>query len=58
MKCDYDKPKLSKLSTELDYAKNAVSSTLKSANCLVDFHGLSYWAQEVERIRAEIREIL
>jgi hypothetical protein len=43
---------------KLEYAKNAVRSTLEDANCSVDFHGLSYWAGEVERLREEIKKML
>lgn len=43
---------------KLEYAKKAVKSTLESENCLVDFHGLSYWASEVERSRSEIKKML
>lgn len=45
---------MEELIKELEYAKNATQSCLKSANCNVDMHGLSYWANEVERLRKEI----
>lgn len=43
---------------ELEKAKNAVKATLESMDCLVDMHGLTYWAERVERLRQEIREML
>lgn len=43
---------------ELEYAKKAVSCCLNSCKCLVDFHGLVYWAEVVERLRKEITEEL
>jgi hypothetical protein len=43
---------------KLQYAKNSVSWLLEHENGNVDFHGLSYWAQEVERLRAEIKKLL
>lgn len=43
---------------KLEYAKKAVISTLEKENCSVDFHGLSYWANEVERLRNEIKKCL
>ena len=45
---------MEELIKKLEYAKNAVQSCLKNANCNVDMHGLSYWANEVERLRKEI----
>ena len=47
---------MKELIKKLEYAKNAVQSCIKSANCSVDMHGLSYWANEVERLRKEISE--
>jgi hypothetical protein len=49
---------MEELIKKLEYAKNAAQSCLKSANCNVDMHGLSYWANEVERLRKEIIEKL
>lgn len=49
---------MEELIKQLEYAKNAVQSCLKSANCNVDMHSLSYWANEVERLRKEIMEKL
>ena len=43
---------------KLEYAKQAVMSCLEKDGVLVDMHGLSYWANEVERLRAEIKEEL
>jgi hypothetical protein len=43
---------------KLEYAKKAVLRTLEKESCSVDFHGLSYWANEVERLRNEIKKIL
>lgn len=39
---------------DLEYAKNAVRSCLENHNCLVDMHGLTYWAERVESLRKEI----
>lgn len=43
---------------QLEYAKDAVMSCLKSANCSVDFKGIVYWAGVVERLRKEIIEAI
>ena len=43
---------------KLEHAKRAVILCLENANCLVDFHGLAYWAGEVERLRKEIVKAL
>ena len=43
---------------KLDYAKKAVIWLIDHADGMVDFHGLSYWAQEVERLRLEIKSKL
>ena len=45
---------MEKLIKELAYAKKAVKVCLENSNCNVDMHGLSYWANEVERLRKEI----
>jgi hypothetical protein len=42
----------------LQYAKNAVLWLVEHEAGLVDFHGLTYWAGEVERIRTEIKKAL
>lgn len=49
---------MQELFEKLEYAKKAVEATLKSDNCLVDFHGLAYWASEVERLRKDIKALL
>ena len=41
---------------KLAYAKDAVKWLLIHAEGLVDFHGLTYWASEVERLREEIKK--
>ena len=43
---------------KLQYAKNAVLWLIEHDGGSVDFHGLSYWAGEVERLRAEIKAAL
>ena len=43
---------------KLQYAKKAVLALVESDNALVDFHGLAYWAGEVERLRMEIKKLL
>ena len=43
---------------DLAYAKEAVLSIIRDCNCLVDMHGLVYWAQRVEKLREEIKELL
>lgn len=47
-----------KLFKELQEAKQAVSYCLKNANGNVGFHGLQYWAGEVERLRKEVSLLL
>lgn len=49
---------MQELFERLEYAKKAVQSTLNNADCSVDFHGLSYWADQVEKLRKEIKERL
>lgn len=49
---------MAELFEKLEYAKKAVDATLKDADCLVDFHGLEYWASEVDRLRKEIKALL
>ena len=49
---------MEELIKKLEYAKKAVLSTLSNADCSVDFHGLAYWASEVERLRTEIKKLL
>lgn len=43
---------------QLKYAKNAVLWLVEHEAGSVDFHGLSYWAGEVERLREEIKAAL
>ncbi len=49
---------LKKKIEDLEKAKKAVLSTLEHDGCLVDMHGLEYWAGVVERLRKEIKEML
>ena len=42
----------------LQKAKKATQACLDSAGTLVDMHGLSYWAGEVERLRKEVKTML
>jgi len=46
------------LMEKLKYAKSAVTWLLEHIDGLVDFHGLVYWATEVERLREEIKKEL
>ena len=43
---------------KLQYAKDAVLWLVEHESGSVDFHGLSYWASEVERLRKEIKDML
>ena len=43
---------------KLQYAKESVKWLLDNDNGSVDFHGLTYWASEVERLRNEIKKSL
>lgn len=43
---------------ELQYAKKAVISCLENHAVSVDMHGLTYWAERVEKLRKEILEVL
>lgn len=43
---------------KLAYAKKAVAWLLENADGSVDFHGIAYWAGEVERLRNEIKQAL
>ena len=49
---------MKELFEKLEYAKKAVIYLIKNADASVDFHGLSYWAGVVERIRGEIKKAL
>lgn len=43
---------------KLQYAKKAVIWLLDHADGNVEFHGIVYWAGEVERLRTEIKKSL
>lgn len=43
---------------KLQYAKKSVIWLVENSEGSVDFHGLTYWAGEVERLRAEIKKLL
>ncbi len=43
---------------KLEYAKEACLYLLANDDGSVDFHGLRYWAKEVERLRAKIKKML
>jgi len=43
---------------QLRYAKSTVIWLIENESGSVDFHGLVYWAGEVERLRAEIKKSL
>ena len=49
---------MEELFKKLEYAKKEVSWLLENGNGSVDFHGITYWAGEVERIRKEIKSKL
>lgn len=49
---------MTELFVKLKYAKDAVIWLVEHESGNVDFHGLSYWAQEVERLREEIKNLL
>ena len=49
---------MDELIKKLRYAKDAVLVLIKSENALIDFHSISYWASEVERLRIEIKKLL
>lgn len=49
---------MEELIKQLEYAKKATKTCLEDSNCNVDFHGLNYWAKEVERLRNKIKENL
>lgn len=46
---------IQKLIEKLEYAKESVRALLKDASASVDFHGIAYWASEVERLREVIK---
>lgn len=43
---------------QLEKAKHSVRWLLDHESGSVDFHGLKYWAGEVERLRDEVRQAL
>ena len=49
---------MDKLFEQLKYAKESVKWLIDHDNGSVDFHGLTYWASEVERLRSEIKKAL
>jgi hypothetical protein len=49
---------MTELFEKLQYAKKAVIWLVEHESGSVDFHGLSYWAQEVERLREEVKKLL
>lgn len=49
---------MDELFKKLQYAKNAVIRMVEDADVCVDFHGLTYWAGEVERLREEIKKLI
>jgi hypothetical protein len=49
---------MNELIEKLQYAKNAVLWLVGHESGYVDFHGLSYWASEVERLRKEVKNLL
>jgi hypothetical protein len=49
---------MNELIEKLKYAKEAVLWLVDHDNGNVDFHGLTYWASEVERLRMEIKKLL
>ena len=46
--------KMQELVERLSYAKRATMLCLEDVTVSVDFHGLAYWAAEVEKIRKEL----
>lgn len=51
-----EKPEIVIIAEKLAKAKEAVSYCLEHSTGLVDMHGLSYWAQEVENLRGQIKK--
>jgi hypothetical protein len=49
---------MAELMEKLQYAKKAVIYLVDHESSNIDFHGLSYWAGEVERLRIEIKKML
>ena len=49
---------MEKLFEKIGYAKKAVIWLVSNESGMVDFRGLSYWAKELERLRAEAKKML
>ena len=49
---------MNELLEKLQYAKDAVRWLLDCESGSVDFHGLVYWASEVERLRKKIKKMV
>jgi hypothetical protein len=49
---------MKELFENLEKAKDAVRWLLDNENGSVNFHGIAYWASEVERLRKEIKSKL
>jgi hypothetical protein len=49
---------MEELIKKLQYAKDAVRYLLDHDMSNVDFHGIAYWASEVERLRIEVKKLL
>lgn len=49
---------MTELFERLQYSKKAVAWLLEHDNGCVDFHGLAYWAGEVERLRGELKKYI
>jgi len=49
---------MEELIKKLQYAKKAVIASINNEATSVDFHGLIYWTEEVERLRSEIKKQL
>ena len=46
---------MNEIINDLAYARHACEQCLAKDGVLVDMHGLTYWAGEVERLRNEIK---
>ena len=42
---------------QYNYARKACGACLENGNTLVDMHGLVYWAERVEELRKELKEL-
>ena len=49
---------MKELFEKLEEAKSNVLWLLENGGGLINFHGIAYWASEVERLRQEIRKAL